>query len=200
MISEYIARHQAIIWTNAEILLIRTLGRNFVEILSKIHTFAFKKMLSAKWRQFCLSLKVLMQATRLMYISLRWRHNENDGVPNHQRLDIYSTVCSNADQRKHQNSASLAFVREIHRWPKGQRASNAENVSIWWRHHVVLCCITLPGMYASTHLQRSAATFARQCCSHFNLEYAVSRVMLFDPQFPYGGPRLLDWDRTRKLR
>ena len=117
MISEYIARHQAIIWTNAEILLIRTLGRNFVEILSKIHTFAFKKMSSAKWRQFCLSLKVLMQATRLMYISLRWRDNENDGVPNHQRLDIYSTVCSNADQRKHQNSASLAFVREIHRWP-----------------------------------------------------------------------------------
>ena len=28
-----------------------------------------------------------------------------------------STVCSSADQRKHQNSASLAFVRGIHRWP-----------------------------------------------------------------------------------
>ena len=30
---------------------------------------------------------------------------------------IYSTVCSFADQRKHQSSASLAFVRGIHRWP-----------------------------------------------------------------------------------
>ena len=30
---------------------------------------------------------------------------------------VYSTVCSHADQRKHQSSASLAFVREIHRWP-----------------------------------------------------------------------------------
>ena len=30
---------------------------------------------------------------------------------------IYSTVCSRADQRKHQSSASLAFVRGIHRWP-----------------------------------------------------------------------------------
>ena len=30
---------------------------------------------------------------------------------------VYSTVCSSADQRKHQNSASLAFVRGIHRWP-----------------------------------------------------------------------------------
>ena len=36
---------------------------------------------------------------------------------------LYSTVCSDADQRKHQSSVSLAFV------------SNAENVSIWWRHH-----------------------------------------------------------------
>ena len=27
------------------------------------------------------------------------------------------TVCSGADQRKHKSSASLAFVRGIHRWP-----------------------------------------------------------------------------------
>ena len=30
---------------------------------------------------------------------------------------VYSTVYSSADQRKHQSSASLAFVRGIHRWP-----------------------------------------------------------------------------------
>ena len=30
---------------------------------------------------------------------------------------VYSNVCSGADQRKHQSSASLAFVRGIHRWP-----------------------------------------------------------------------------------
>ena len=30
---------------------------------------------------------------------------------------VYSTVYSGVDQRKHQCSASLAFVREIHRWP-----------------------------------------------------------------------------------
>ena len=30
---------------------------------------------------------------------------------------VYSTVHSGADQRKHQSSASLAFVRGIHRWP-----------------------------------------------------------------------------------
>ena len=56
-------RRQAIIWTNAGILLIGPLGTNFSEILIKIHTFSFKKihlkMLSAKWRPFCLCLNVL---------------------------------------------------------------------------------------------------------------------------------------------
>ena len=54
---------------------------------------------------------------------------------------VYSTVYSDAVQRKHQSSASLAFVRGIprspvnspHKWP-----INAENVSISWRHHVLL--------------------------------------------------------------
>ena len=42
--------------------------------------------------------------------SLKWRHNERDGILNHQRL-VCSTVCSGTDQRKHQSFASLAFVR-----------------------------------------------------------------------------------------
>ena len=40
---------------------------------------------------------------------------------------VYSTVYSGADQSKYQSSASLALM-----------ASNAENASIWWRHHVEL--------------------------------------------------------------
>ena len=56
-------RRQAIIWTNAWILLIGTLGINFSEILVGIQTFSFKemrlKMLSAKWRPCCLGLNVL---------------------------------------------------------------------------------------------------------------------------------------------
>ena len=52
---------------------------------------------------------------------------------------VYSTVYSGADQRKHQSSTSLAFVRGIHRARAGefpaQMASNAVNASIWWRHH-----------------------------------------------------------------
>ena len=52
---------------------------------------------------------------------------------------VYSIVYSDADQIKHQSSASLAFVRGIHRGPVNSPHKwpvvNAENVSIWWRHH-----------------------------------------------------------------
>ena len=56
---------------------------------------------------------------------------------------VYWTVYSDADQRKHQSSASLAFVWGIHRdRDLAQRASYAENVYIWWRHHVL--CYQFP--------------------------------------------------------
>ena len=41
--------------------------------------------------------------------SLEWRHYE---CP----LIVYWTVCSGADQRKNQSSASLAFARGLHHW------------------------------------------------------------------------------------
>ena len=52
-------RRQAIIWSNAGILLIGPLGTNFREILMGIQSFSFNKMhlkmTFAKWRPFCLS-------------------------------------------------------------------------------------------------------------------------------------------------
>ena len=58
-----IGRRQAIIWTNAGILLIGPLGTNFNEILIKILILSFRKMRlkvsSGKWRPFCLGLNVL---------------------------------------------------------------------------------------------------------------------------------------------
>ena len=57
------SRYQAIIRTNAGILLIQTLGTNFSEILRTIYTFSFKKMhlkmSSGKCRPSCLRLNVL---------------------------------------------------------------------------------------------------------------------------------------------
>ena len=72
-------RRQAIIWANAGILLIRTLGRNFSEILSQIHSLSNKKMhlkmSSVKFRPFCLGLNVLTWRERRVYHKVRgeWR-------------------------------------------------------------------------------------------------------------------------------
>ena len=60
-------RRQAIIRTNAGILLIGPLGTNFTEISIGIQTFSFKKMhlktSSTKWRPFSLGLNVLSPAS-----------------------------------------------------------------------------------------------------------------------------------------
>ena len=78
-------RRQAIIWTNAGLLLIGPLGTNFSEILIEILTFSFKKMRlkvsSAKRRPFCLGLLVVNSSdgcspgTHLT--SNLWAHNSN---------------------------------------------------------------------------------------------------------------------------
>ena len=63
---------QAIIWTNAGIFLIRILGTNLSEILSRIHTFSFKKMhlkmSSAKSRPFWLGFNVLTDPCKVLTI------------------------------------------------------------------------------------------------------------------------------------
>ena len=59
-------RRQAIIWTNAGILLIGPLRTNFSEIQIGIQTFSYKnmplKMSSVNWRPFCLGLNVVINA------------------------------------------------------------------------------------------------------------------------------------------
>ena len=75
--------------------------------------------------------------------TIRQANHYSDGIMSAMASQITSvsivcpTVCSGADQRKLQSSASLAFVKGIHRWPEISliKASNAENVHIWWRHH-----------------------------------------------------------------
>ena len=73
-------RRQAIIWTNAGILLIGPWGTNFSEILIGIQTFSFKKMhmkmSSAKWRPFCLDLNVLR------WQDLRWHEGSTRPIDN----------------------------------------------------------------------------------------------------------------------
>ena len=77
------SRRQAIIWTNARILLIGTLGINFKEILIEFNTFSFKKMhlkmSSAKWGLFRLGLSVFSpHRWNMQYITrIMWLFNLN---------------------------------------------------------------------------------------------------------------------------
>ena len=57
---------------------------------------------------------------------------------------VYTTVYSGVDQRKHQSSASLAFVRGIHRWAVNypHKGPVTRKKSIWWRHHGIVVSAT----------------------------------------------------------
>ena len=82
-------RRQAIIWTNAGILLIRPLGTNFNEILIEIPTFSFTKMRlkvsSAKRRPFCLGLNVLIESS-MTDCEYRWINLKNNHWLNKPRV------------------------------------------------------------------------------------------------------------------
>ena len=71
--------------------------------------------------------------------SVQWRHNGRDGASNHRRLG----GLLNRLFRRRSKKTSKFRVTDLcegnssvtGEFPS-QRASNAENVSIWWRHHV----------------------------------------------------------------
>ena len=67
---------------------------------------------------------------------------------------VCSTVCSDADQskqRKHQSSTSLALGD---RWMPLTKASNADLLFIWWRHHGIAdTCIMLKCVIIVQHEQ-----------------------------------------------
>ena len=72
--------------------------------------------------------------------SLLWRHNGLDGVSNHQPHDCLL----NRSFRRRSKKTSKPRVTGLcagnspvtSEFP-AQTASNAENISIWWRHHVI---------------------------------------------------------------
>ena len=70
--------------------------------------------------------------------SLQWRHNERHGVSNHRRLDC---LLSRLFRRTSKKTSKLRATGLCGGNPPvtggfpSQRASNAENVSIWCRHY-----------------------------------------------------------------
>ena len=94
--------------------------------------------------------------------TLQWRHNERDGVSNHQPHDCL------LDQKTHQSSASLAFVREIHRWPTNSPDKEPVTRKMIPFDDVIMC------RYTCSALMRQ-----RQVLLWKYLEYAGDQTTLF---------------------
>ena len=131
---------KAIIWTNIEQVLwcyMASLSHNG----ERVYTWV-----ASVYHVRCSSYTLGSEMRHLHEISsLQWRHNGRDASQITSITIVYLTAYSVTDKKTHQSSASLAFVRGIHQWPvnsprefPAQRASNKDNVSIWWHHHISL--------------------------------------------------------------
>ena len=123
-------------------------------------------------------------------ITLQWRHNWRDGVSKHQSHDRLLNRLSRCRSKK-TSKLRVTGLCEGNSLVTGefptQRASNTENVSIWWRHHEIgecslskhlLACSVktfsyVPLMVTSLNLE----TCADQCqlCPHWQQPRLLNR-------------------------
>ena len=125
-------RRQAIIWNNSGILLIWLFGTNFNKFSIEIQAVSLTKI-RLKMSSMCW-IKYKSQAMK----ALQWRHNGGDSVSNHQPHDCF---LNRLFRRRSKKTSKLRVTGlcagnspEAGEFP-AQMASNAEIVSIWWRHH-----------------------------------------------------------------
>ena len=85
----------------------------------------------------------------LRIISLHWRHDGWDSVSNHQCLECLFNRLFRRRSKKTSNLRVTGLCEGnspvTDKFPS-QRASNAKNVSIWWRHHgtwLLLCWVLM---------------------------------------------------------
>ena len=89
------------------------------------------------WGLLCLLKFILVGFT---HISLQWRHIGHDGVLNHQP---HHCLLNRLFRRRSKKTSKLRVTvlcagnSPVTGEFPAKRASNAENVSIWWRHHIV---------------------------------------------------------------
>ena len=75
--------------------------------------------------------------------ALPWRHNKRDGVSNHRRLD---RLLNRLFRRRSKKTPKLRVAglcagnSQVTGEFPAQRASNADIVSNWWRHHDQVLC------------------------------------------------------------
>ena len=97
--------------------------------------------LVVRYRQILLIFSGLLNNWRWC-ISFRWHHNELDGTSNHRRLDGLLSRWFRRRTKKTSKLHVTSHYEEISPVTDelpSQRASNAKNISIWWRHQLLDC-------------------------------------------------------------
>ena len=104
------------------------------------------------------------QYQQITFSTLRWRHNERDDVSNHQPHDC---LLNRLFRRRSKKTPKLRVTglcvgnSPVTGEFPAQRASNAENVSIWWRHRETpIVCWYRWEMYAVSIFSSKSALYA----------------------------------------
>ena len=102
-------------------------------------------------------------------LALQWRHNELDGVSNHQpRHCLLNRLFRRRSKKTKLRVTGLCEGNSpvTGEFP-AQKFCNAENVSIWWRHHVIFSChvcLQLPFKTDSTTQYNDIMTWKCPLC------------------------------------
>ena len=97
------------------------------------------EMREVSWKYCCRDTDFRASEQSWIHISLRWRHNGGDSVSNHQpRECLLNRLIRCRSKKTSKLRVAGLCVGNSPRTSEfpAQMASNAENVSIWWRHHV----------------------------------------------------------------
>ena len=111
-------------------------------------------------------------------MTLQWHHNERDCVSNHQPHHC-SLNCLFRCGSKKTSKLRVTGLCEGNSPVTAQMASNAENVTIWWRHHG-----HIDVLWASLCWYIEAeTTWPPECRWHFQIHFLAWKLLNFDSKF-----------------
>ena len=115
-----------------------------------------------------LTIYIHYQDCSSLLLALQWCHDEHDGFSNHRCLDC---LCQHRTEKT--SKLCITGLHEANQPVTGgfpsQRASNMENVSIWWCHHVSICLFKF-----------SDVTWVSWCLKTLAFQVFVHQLFLLD--------------------
>ena len=106
---------------------------------------------------------------------LQWRHNERDGVSNHQPHDcLLNCLFRSRSSKLRVTGLCEGDSRVTGEFPS-QSGSNAENVSIWRRHHAPQCIFCWNQVYLPRKVQFPRKTDTPNICNDHAVVVSCTR-------------------------